>query len=356
MMKHCSRAPLRFDPAGGGTDAPPYRFDHGGDVVNVSINKYAYALFEERPAREGVTIVSQDFKQSVHVGRVEALLPGGRLGFLKGFLRRFVPSNGGALLVTRSDVPPGTGLGGSGALGVAITAVLAKAYGQSLSQTEIARVANDIERNDLGFAGGSQDSYTAVGGIKHIHYPKEGKSTVRRILLPQDALRRFERDSLLIYTGTVHLSGRIHDDIKAAYQMEHSPVIAAMDNLKDAARKMVVALEAGDFEAYAEQLNRSRMNHYQLHESCDNDDLRKYFSTLEPDIVAGKTCGAGGGGYIVVLCKPGQASVVTRKAEALGASVSTVIVDQEGVTTWKEPSFTAEEIEEMTALADQGSS
>lgn len=350
MTKHCSRAPLRFDPAGGGTDAPPYRFDYGGDVVNVSISKHAYAFCEERPAREGVTIVSQDFKQRVHVDRVDRLLSDGRLDFLKSFVRRFVPTNGGVLLVTRSDVPPGTGLGGSGALGVAITAVLAKAYGHTLSQTEIARVANDIERNDLGFAGGSQDSYTAVGGIKHIHYPKDGKSSVSRITLPQDALSRFERDSLLIYTGTVHLSGRIHADIKAAYQMEDSPVIVAMVNLKDAAQKMVAALEAGDFETYAEQLNRSRMNHYRLHESCDNDDLRKYFSILEPDIMAGKTCGAGGGGYIVVLCKPGKASVVTRKAEALGASVSTVTVDQEGVTTWKEPSFTAEELGQMTAV------
>jgi galactokinase/mevalonate kinase-like predicted kinase len=156
---------------------------------------------------------------------------------------------------------------------------------------------------------------------------------------------------LLIYTGEIHLSGTIHADIKRSYAMENSPTIAAMDRLKAAAIRMADALEAGSIDGFVEALNDSRKNHYALHSSCDSDVLRRYFDKLGPYIVGGKTCGAGGGGFIAVVTRPGYKFACADAAKALGGEVWPLKVDEHGAIAWAEEPWSADEIAELTSLA-----
>jgi galactokinase/mevalonate kinase-like predicted kinase len=169
--------------------------------------------------------------------------------------------------------------------------------------------------------------------------------------LPAGVVERLERDMLLIYTGGIHLSGTIHEDIKRSYAMKDSPTIAAMDALKAAALKMADALEAGDFQRFVDALNDSRRNHYALHSSCDSDVLRHYFARLEPFIVGGKTCGAGGGGFIAVVTKPGYKQACADAAEALGGSVWPFKMDHDGAIAWAESDWTPAQVSELKSLA-----
>jgi D-glycero-alpha-D-manno-heptose-7-phosphate kinase len=353
-MKIVARAPVRIDPAGGGTDAPPYSTEYGGCVVNFSVARYSYAQLQWLERGAGAHLYSLDLKQGEWAAKVDSLETGGKLAFIKGFVKRLLNGRNDFLLVTQSDVPVRTGLGGSGAMGVAITTACLKATGRPTNdQNAVASLANEIERTDLGFAGGNQDSFgAAVGGAKKIVLHRGGRGlTCSRLNLPPGVVERLERDMLLIYTGGIHLSGTIHEDIKHSYAMENSPTIAAMDALKAAAIKMADALEAGDIETFVHALNDSRRNHYALHSSCDSDVLREYFSKLAPFIVGGKTCGAGGGGFIAVVTKPGYKQACADAAGALGGTVWPFKMDHDGAIAWQEADWTPAEIGELKSLA-----
>jgi D-glycero-alpha-D-manno-heptose-7-phosphate kinase len=296
-------------------------------------------------------LYSLDLKQGAWAPNAESLRPDGKLDFIKAFARRLLEGRGDFLLVTQSDVPIRTGLGGSGAMGVALTAACLKAMGRWIEQTDVALLANEIERKDLGLAGGNQDSFgSAIGGAKKIVLHKGGGVTCHRLNPRPEVVLRLERDMLLIYTGGIHLSATIHEDIKRSYALPNSPTIAAMDGLKVAASAMADALDAGDLDGFAATLNAARKHHYALHSSCDSDTLRAFFAKLCPFILGGKTCGAGGGGFIAVLTKPGHKQICADTAESLGGTVWPFKVDHEGVIAWEEVEWTAAEVSELKAL------
>lgn len=349
-MKIVARAPVRIDPAGAGTDAPPYAVEHGGCVVNFAVARYSYAQLQWLKPGDGVHLCSMDLKQQVWAPGVDRLASDGKLDFVKAFARRLLEGRSDFLLVTQSDVPVRTGLGGSGALGVALATACVQATHRQLDRTEVAVLANDIERRDLGHAGGSQDSFgAAVGGAKKLIYHQGGGTECRPLRIPSALLNQLERDLLLIYTGGIHLSGTIHADIKRSYALPQSPTIAAMNGLRGEALRMADALEAGSLGGFIDALNASRRFHYALHESCDSEVLRTYFSRLDPFILGGKTCGAGGGGFIVVCVRPGCKQACVDAAEDLGGTVWPFKLDLDGASAWEEPDWDDEDIARFRA-------
>jgi D-glycero-alpha-D-manno-heptose-7-phosphate kinase len=346
----CARAPVRVDPAGAGTDCPPFSHEHGGLVVNIAIDRYVYATFDRLPNEHGVTIFSRDYGTGVHAPSSEALDLTGPNKFLAAFVKRLVPPGEGCLLVTDSRLPDSSGLGGSGAVGVAVTSAIHRAYERERNAQEIAEEANAVERVDLGFPGGSQDSYAAaLGGINLIEYIKGGGTTYRRIPASPETLMRLERDSLLVYTGVGHVSGSIHDDIRKSYAEPDSPTLLAMFGLREEAGTMADRLQAGDLAGYAGAMNRSRFHHYGLHPSCDSDRLREYFRMLDPLIQGGKTCGAGGGGFILICAEPERHQACLEAIARLGGAVWPLAIDWHGVRTWTEPGTTEPVIESLRA-------
>ena len=307
-------------------------------VVNFAVQRHAFASVDRFPAdaNAGVTIYSNDLREGITADTASEL-PDTRLEFLQAFVRRLVPGGESLLLVTESDVPPGAGLGGSGALGVAVVAAIDRAFGRSRSPLEIARIANDIERKDLGYPGGDQDSFgAALGGVNKLEYPKGGALIPHCLKISEETRLALEHGSLLIYSAEAHVSGSIHQDIKESYSLPDSPTVDAMIRLRESAIAMADALERGDLVGYADSLNESCDNLYRLHPSCDCEGHRKLTEELGDLILARKTCGAGGGGFMVVLTRPGRRKECIARAEELGSLVWPVVLDREGVRSWSQ--------------------
>src|SRR6266516_2409024 len=162
MNKIRARAPLRVSYAGGGTDVPPYPGLKGGVVLSSTIQNYAYCSIT--PRSDGMVTVSRE-DQDVSTGPegLRELKGTGEVEFVRAVAERFGAEQGFDVDL-RYDALPGTGLGSSSALCVALIGAFREWKGASMTSYEIANLAYDVERKDVGIPGGLQDQYASTFG------------------------------------------------------------------------------------------------------------------------------------------------------------------------------------------------
>lgn len=166
-MVRC-RAPLRLGLAGGGTDLSPYCDEFGGTVLNATITRYALTTIEPR-ADGRVRFVSNDLGEIEELNSSPNYPINSGLRLHRALYNRIVRDfNEGAplsLTITSSvDCPMGAGLGASSALVVSMIGAYRTWLNLPLGDFDIAHLAYEIERIDLGMAGGRQDQYAATFG------------------------------------------------------------------------------------------------------------------------------------------------------------------------------------------------
>ncbi|HEV2352873.1 MAG TPA: dehydrogenase, partial [Puia sp.] len=179
-MIHRSKAPLRIGLAGGGTDVSPYCDLYGGAILNATLSLYAHATIEpfndHRIILQGIDRKEELlYEDGISIGELPV---DGKLDLLKGVYNRIRRDYGwtwkGFRLSTFVDAPAGSGLGTSSTLVVAIIGAFAEMLRLPLGEYDMAHLAHDIERKDLGMAGGRQDQYAATfGGVNYMEFYKD---------------------------------------------------------------------------------------------------------------------------------------------------------------------------------------
>lgn len=331
MIGH-ARAPLRIDLAGGWTDVAPYSAAAGGAVVNVAIDLHAHA--QVRPRRGGVSLHALDLGAAVTARRADELRTDGEFGLLKAAARRYGPA-GGFEVLTSSEAPPGSGLGGSGAMGVALVAAFAALREERPLAAELAQRAFELEAADAGILGGKQDQYAAaLGGCLWLEFADPAVSATR-LAIPADALRELERHLVLCYTGVSRLSAEMHGQVWNRFRGGDAATARALEGLKACASAMRDALVAGDLPAVAEVLSRNWAHQRTLGEGMETDRMRALQRAATAAGAAGcKACGAGAGGCMVFLARAGKAFAVAEALRNAGGQVLRCAFAAEGVVAW----------------------
>jgi len=200
-----AKAPLRLGLAGGGTDVSPYCDMYGGAILNATINLYAYATIEPRTDGK-IVLESVDQKQCLEYDSLASLPIDGTLDLLKGAYNRIVAEFNDIKplsfrLSTFVDAPPGSGLGSSSTLVVAIVGAFAEWLHLPLGEYDIASLAYQIERKDLAIFGGKQDQYAATfGGFNYMEFYDNDKVVVNPLRIKKDIINELEMNLLLYYT------------------------------------------------------------------------------------------------------------------------------------------------------------
>jgi D-glycero-alpha-D-manno-heptose-7-phosphate kinase len=306
-------APVRLDLAGGWTDVPPFSAREGGVVVTAAIRLFARA--DVQVGGSGFRLISEDLQDRLEVADSAGLVRDGRLDLLKAGLR-MLPV-GGCTLTTRSDAPPGSGLGSSGALDVALVAALSAARGERRDPVEIAETACHLEAVEAGIPGGRQDQFAAsLGGFLRLDF-KDPSADVRRLKLDPEFMRELARRVILCYTGASRFSGTTIERVMRAYEQGDRNVTAALHGLRDVAEAMADALIAAD-TARIGQLLSDNWDHQLALDArmCTPEMARLERDLRQAGALGGKAAGSGAGGCMFFLASDNPADLVEAAREA----------------------------------------
>jgi D-glycero-alpha-D-manno-heptose-7-phosphate kinase len=328
---------LRLTFAGGGTDVSPYMDERGGAVLSVTIDKYAYASLRVTEAEPGVAVRSLDYDVVAKYQFEEDLAFNGSLDLVKAVLKRMEPGERlpGLEFFVHSDAPPGSGLGSSSTMTVALLGVFRHWRNLPLTDYEMAELAWEIERVDLGIAGGRQDQYAAVfGGVNFIEFSKQAV-VVNALRVAEPVLNELQYRCLLCYTGKTRMGEQIIRQQSDNYRRRESHAVEAMDRLKAIAIDMKSALLRGRLREFADLLHHGWESKKQMANEISTPAIDEmYEEARKAGALGGKVTGAGGGGFMLFICEFDRKHKVAERLEQLGGQIVEFAFDYRGLQTW----------------------
>jgi D-glycero-alpha-D-manno-heptose-7-phosphate kinase len=297
-----TQTPLRIGLVGGGTDLPDYYRRHGGRVLNCAIDKYVYVIVKER--FDDDIYINYSKKEIVsRVDEVEHDLV--REAMLMTGVAR------GVEITTLADIPSaGSGLGSSSSVTVGLLQALFAYQGRQLHGEEIAERACEIEIERCGKRIGKQDQYiAALGGIRDIRFGPGEDVVAEEVELSPVQRRSIQEQVMLFYTGVT----RSADKILSEQCDNVSSTLPQLHFLRDLAGIAADRLRGGDVDAVGAALREGWEAKRKLASGVSNGQIDL---AVERALCAGatgaKVTGAGGGGFLLVICPMEHKGAVRR--------------------------------------------
>jgi len=290
-----TKAPFRISLFGGGSDLAEYYTQSPAAVLSTTIDKYMYIsshrYFDDDKitAKYSVTELVTGAKQLKHPIIREVLL---RFGI-----------DGAIEVASIADIPSGTGLGSSSAFTVALLHNLHARQGRYATKEMLAAGACEIEIDTLREPIGKQDQYAAAyGGLNVLTFLPTGQVNVEPILLTADRQREFADSMLLYFTGKSRPASSILAEQKG--NMVHADKRAVLGRMVGLVEQGREALYAGDIQTLGRLLHQSWLWKRELATNISSSDIDAiYARALEHGALGGKVLGAGGGGFLLLVCE-----------------------------------------------------
>ena len=332
-----ARAPMRIGLCGGGSDLPEYLEHSEGLILNATISLFARVTIKPQPRGQGFHFNISDTQEVFRYTRdeLEELeytklpLP---VAVTKYFLNHDEISD--LSIHTHSDVPQGSGLGGSSCLVVALVKAYAEFLNMPISSYDCARIAIRIERELCGQPGGIQDQYaSAFGGFNCLEISKD------RVVVDRLPIKNWQAcelsEHLIIAYSNIKRTGPVIEN-----QKKEASEIAERQQISSDFRALALGfrdqLMSGNFHRLPDILNNSWRTKKKMSENTSSnaiDDL------IESILVSGargaKLSGAGGGGFCLVFVAPENRGVVSRALTKFGCQIFPFSFWDKGVEAWE---------------------
>ena len=313
-MTISASAPARVDLAGGTLDLWPLHVLHPGTVtINVAIGLFASCRVRRS---EGVfRVFASDGAFDCRAAESDGLLAEPRAA-LVGSLLDALTIREPLEIELETTVPFGSGLGGSSALTVALMGALERFAPRDLTGVDRVDFVRDVETRVLEKPAGVQDYYPALaGGLHTIHFLPGATRATREDVDPA----QWERHLTLFDTGAAHSSGLNNWEVLRA-RLEGDPeVTRGIEGVRHAAMAMAGAVARRDFQAMGSALASEWEARRRLAPVVSTPVIeRAIAAATAAGAWGGKACGAGGGGFVVLLSPAEATSRVRRELAALG--------------------------------------
>lgn len=294
------QTPLRVSFFGGGTDFPAFFRAEGGCVLSTTIDKYIFVTVKHR------------FDRKLRVGYTKTELVDDLDDIQHELIRESLRKAGiteQIEITTMGDIPSaGSGLGSSSTVTVGSLHAVYCLLGELISAERLAREACEIELDILHKPIGVQDQYIAAyGGLRFLEFTRAGEVRTEKVELAPEMSRKFSGNLLLFFTGVTRSSGTILTEQKDNIG-ERLSVLCEMKQIAYAARE---AIMNGNLDAIGELLHESWQLKKQLASRISNGSIDKIYSRArEAGAIGGKITGAGGGGFLLLYCRPEKQEAV----------------------------------------------
>lgn len=277
-----TRAPLRISFAGGGTDLPAFYNQEPGACFSATITAYMYLM------------VTHKFDGAVRLGYSKTENVGWVKDLEHDIARETLAYCGidrAVEVVSIADVPGGTGLGSSSAYTVGLLQALYAFHHDMPDPGSLAANACEIEIEKCGHPIGKQDQYAAAyGGLRLYGFFPKSVDVGPRIDWPELA-----DNLMLFYLGQTRDANGILKE-----QMIDRPLYREMGGL---ARVLAGAAADKDFDAFARVMQAAwELKRRVAHISPGVDALLGL--AKRHGAKAGKLCGAGGSGFLLLFVPP----------------------------------------------------
>lgn len=299
-----ARAPVRVSFFGGGTDLPAYYTRHGGAVLSTTIDKYVYVILNVSE-KNALQITSSDYRTFYRHVAGEPLWWDGDLSLPRAVLQHFGVEHGVAMFLA-SEIPPGTGLGSSSSVTVALVKAISTACGFRLAKEEMAQLACQIEIEKLDKPIGVQDQYaTAFGGLNWMTFDSTGVR-VEPLHVSPEVLTQLESNLLLMFTGSTRDSAGILSQQRTSSLNQDPVVLDALQAVSDLAMQARGHLLRGELDRFGSLLDRAWQHKKRFATGVTNERIDCCYDLARRNgALGGKISGAGGGGFLMLYCDDG---------------------------------------------------
>jgi len=283
-----SRTPLRISFAGGMTDIPKYYEKDYGAVTSATINKYVYVTVNKKFIGKS-RIAYKKFEEVDSIEQISHPI-------IRECLK-YLDIKDKIEITTIADIPGGTGLGSSSAFTVGLLNALHKYQGYNANPKELAEEACHIEIDILKEPIGKQDqTICAYGGLNYIIFTKD-EVEVKPILLPERDLKFLDTSLSLHYTNKTRSASNLLK--KQTANMDDMILL----KMRAIAANMYYHLKRrdGDFKAFGECLHQAWKLKRQVKGVSNNNIDRYYERAIYKGAIGGKLCGAGSGGFLLIM-------------------------------------------------------
>lgn len=307
---------------GGWTDT---WFAGHGAVCSVAVGPGARAEVRVVPGRPGppVRLRTPDLPEVARHPVLDHAVAAAVAGRAPGALG---PEGVGLDVEVRSAVPPGSSVGTSAAVLVALVAALDAVTGGGLDADAVARSAFHVETVRAGRESGVQDHVAAAhGGVGWIEV-EHPTWRHRPVGLPPGTAGALGRRLVTVHLGGGHDSSALHRLVIARAEAGDAAVVSALAELRSLAGAARDRLAAGDLDGWGAVLTAATAAQARLHPGLVTADAAAVAALARAHGAAGaKVNGAGGAGGTVTLVAPDDPAAVAALGDALAARGWTVL-------------------------------